>query len=87
MKKLIIKPDKYGGKSSVVSARISDEMLDELDDLSAKTGKSRNELLVTMIEFALDNIEIDYKNEKQKKQPSERFKFQRLSVYGAPGGT
>lgn len=59
MKKLIIKPNKYGGKSSVVSARIPDELLKELDELSAKTGKSRNELLVTMIEFALDNIEIE----------------------------
>lgn len=47
-----------GGKSSVVSARIPDEMLDKLDNLSTKTGKSRNELLVTMIEFALDNIEV-----------------------------
>lgn len=58
MEKLIIKPNKYGGKSSVVSARIPDEMLDKLDNLSTKTGKSRNELLVTMIEFALDNIEV-----------------------------
>lgn len=35
-----------------------DDMIKALDDLSYKTGKSRNELLVTMIEFALDNIEI-----------------------------
>ena len=59
MKKLLIKPNKYGGKSSVVSARIPDEMLDKLDALSAETGKSRNELLVTMIDFALDNIVIE----------------------------
>lgn len=58
MKKLVIKPNKYGGKSSVVSARIPDEMLSQLDTLSAETGRSRNELLVTMIEFALDNIVI-----------------------------
>lgn len=59
MKKLVIKPNKYGSKSSVVSARIPDEMLMQLEDLSAKTGKSRNELLVTMIEFALDNTEVE----------------------------
>lgn len=58
MKKLVIKPNKYGGKSSVVSARIPDEMLSQLDTLSTETGRSRNELLVTMIEFALDNIVI-----------------------------
>ena len=64
MNKLVIRPNKYGGKSSVVSARIPDEMLAQLDDLSAKTGRSRNELLVTMIEFALDHIEIDYADTK-----------------------
>lgn len=64
MNKLVIRPNKYGGKSSVVSARIPDEMLAQLDDLSAKTGRSRNELLVTMIEFALDHIEIDYTDKK-----------------------
>ena len=64
MNKLVIRPNKYGGKSSVVSARIPDEMLAQLDDLSAKTGRSRNELLVTMIEFALDHIEIDYSDTK-----------------------
>ena len=63
MKKLIIKPNRYGGKSSVVSARIPDEMLKELDDLSSRTGKSRNELLITMIEFALEHIEIEDSNQ------------------------
>lgn len=58
MNKLIITPKKYGGKASVVSARIPDDMIRALDDLSARTGKSRNELLITMIEFALDHIEI-----------------------------
>lgn len=63
MKKLVIKPNKYGGKSSVVSARIPDEMLYELEILSTKTGRSRNELLVTMIEFALENIIIKENDE------------------------
>ena len=58
MKKLIITPKKYTGKTSVVSTRLPDEMIKELEALSARTVKSRNELLVTMIEFALDNIEI-----------------------------
>ena len=58
MKKLIITPKKYTGKTSVVSTRLPDEMIKELEALSARTGKSRNELLVTMIEFALDNREI-----------------------------
>ena len=59
MDKLVIKPNKYGGSSSVVSARIPDELLEQLEKISAKTGKSRNELLVLMIEFSLANLEID----------------------------
>lgn len=62
MKKLIITPKKYSGKSSVVSARLPDDMIKVLDEISFKTGKSRNELLVTMIEFAIDNIEIVEEN-------------------------
>lgn len=59
MKKLVIKPNKYSGSSSIVSASIPDEILAQLERVSSLTGKSRNELLVTMIEFALDNLEID----------------------------
>lgn len=62
MKKLIITPKKYSGKSSVVSARLPDDMIKVLDEISFKTGNSRNELLVTMIEFAIDNIEIVEEN-------------------------
>ncbi|MCB6992864.1 ribbon-helix-helix domain-containing protein [bacterium 210820-DFI.6.37] len=58
MEKLVITPKRFTGKSSVISARVPDEMIQELDKLSAKTGKSRNELLIMMIEFAFDNIEI-----------------------------
>lgn len=59
MKKLIITPNRYSGKSSVVSTRMPDEMIKELDELSSATGRSRNELLIKMIEFALENIEIE----------------------------
>lgn len=65
MKKLIITPNRYSGKSSVVSARMPDEMIRELDELSSATGRSRNDLLIRMIEFALDNIEIEEPNIKK----------------------
>ena len=58
MDKLIIKPNKYGSSSSVVSARLPDEMIEKLESLSKQTGKSRNELLVSMIDFAIENTEI-----------------------------
>ncbi len=58
-KKLIIRPRKPAyGKTSIVSARIPDDMLKRLDSICQQTGRTRNELLVTCVEFALDNIEI-----------------------------
>ncbi|WP_444264744.1 ribbon-helix-helix protein, CopG family [Gemmiger sp.] len=58
-KKLIIRPRKPAyGKTSIVSARIPDDTLKKLDSICQQTGRTRNELLVTCIEFALDNIEI-----------------------------
>lgn len=40
------------------SIRIKDEIVEQLDALSSKTNRSRNELISTMIEYALDNCEI-----------------------------
>lgn len=57
--KLIIHPRKPAyGKTTVVSARIPDDILRRIDVVCQKTGRTRNDLLVTCIEFALDNIEI-----------------------------
>lgn len=57
--KLIIHPRKPAyGKTTVVSARIPDDILRRIDTVCQKTGRTRNDLLVTCIEFALDNIEI-----------------------------
>lgn len=58
-KKLVIHPRKPAyGKTTVVSARLPDDILKKLDGICQKTGRTRNELLVTCVEFALDNIEI-----------------------------
>ena len=40
------------------SIRIRKETSDRLDELSAKTGHSRNALIGNLLEMALDNIEI-----------------------------
>ena len=57
-KKLIIKPQKYGGETAVISLRLSKEMLAVVDQVVANTGRTRNEILVKSIEYALDNMEI-----------------------------
>ena len=58
-KKLIIRPHKYGGETAVISLRLAKEMLAVIDQVAADTGRTRNEILVKSIEYALDNMEID----------------------------
>ena len=58
-KRFIVNPKKAPyGKTTVVSARLPDKMVQKLDDVCQKTGRTRNELLVMCIEFALDNLEV-----------------------------
>ena len=56
--KLEINSKKYKGESSVVSARVPIELIRELDSVAEETGRTRNEILVLCLEFALRNIEI-----------------------------
>ena len=43
----------------VVSVRMKDETVDKLDDLSAKTNRSRNELINMLIESAINIVKIE----------------------------
>lgn len=58
-KKLVIKPQKYSGETTVLSLRITKSMLADIDKVAAATGKNRNELLTLFIEYSLKNLEID----------------------------
>lgn len=58
-KKLITRPRRAAlGKTSVVSVRLSDDMIKRLDNITDRTGHSRNELIQLCVEFGLDNMEI-----------------------------
>ena len=59
--KLIIKPHKYGGETSVISLRLPKEMLKVIDEIATTTGRTRNEILVLSMEYALENLEIKEK--------------------------
>ena len=57
--KFVVRPRSPAfGKTSVVSARLPDDMIDELDSVAKKTGRTRNELIQMCIDFALKNLEI-----------------------------
>lgn len=43
----------------VVSVRMKDELLERLDELSAATNRSRNELINMLLNAAVDIVEID----------------------------
>ncbi len=58
-KKLKISAKKYFGDTSVVSARLPNDLIKELDEICEKTGRNRNEVLQMCLEFAIDNIEIE----------------------------
>jgi hypothetical protein len=55
---LRITPKKYGGETTVISMRISREMLSDIDNIAGITGRNRNELMMLSLEFALNNMEI-----------------------------
>ena len=43
----------------VVSVRMKDELIEKLDDLSAKTNRSRNELVNLLLNAAIDIVKIE----------------------------
>lgn len=57
--KLIIPSKKYKGETSVVSARLCNEMIQDLDIVAAKTGRNRNEIIAMCLEFAMEHLETE----------------------------
>ncbi len=60
-KKLIIKPRRFQGETTVISIRLPKEMLTVVDRIASETGRTRNEIMVMSFEFALENMEIEEK--------------------------
>ena len=55
-KKLEIQAKKYKSDSAVVSARLPLELVKQIDEISEVTGRTRNEIILMCLEFALENI-------------------------------
>ena len=58
-KKLVIVSKKFRGDSSVVSVRLPNELIRILDEIAERTGRPRNEIIQTCIEFSVENLEIN----------------------------
>ena len=57
--KLVIKPKKYRGETTVISSRIPNDMLREIDEIAQYTGRNRNEIIIKCLSFALERYEMD----------------------------
>ena len=58
---LILKPKKGKGDDGyrVFSIRVPEETMIRLDELSSKTNRSRNELINTLLDFAMDRCIVE----------------------------
>jgi len=56
-RKLVISPKKYREATTVVSARLPNDMVKEIDKVAENTGYNRNEVITICLEFAIDNME------------------------------
>ena len=52
-------PNRGDDGHKIISVRMKDELLEKLEDLSAKTNRSRNELINLLLESALTIVKIE----------------------------
>lgn len=57
MEKFIVK--RLGESTETVTVRLDSILLGEYDELAKQTNRSRNELMVMALQFALDNLVIE----------------------------
>lgn len=64
--KLIIHPKRPKGEDGfkIFSIRIREDIVERIDDISQKSGRSRNELIGIFLEYAVDRCTIENKEKK-----------------------
>lgn len=62
--KLVIRPKRLKGEDGykVFSIRIKERIVTQIDEISGKTDRSRNELIGLFLEYALDHCIVEGKN-------------------------
>lgn len=63
---LVIEPKKAKGEDGykVFSIRIREEIVAQIDDISSRTGHSRNELIGTFLAYALNRCVVKEENDR-----------------------
>ena len=62
---LRISPKKYSGETTIVSMRMSKELLKDIDNIAKVTGRNRKEIMAMSLEFALNHMEIVMKEREE----------------------
>lgn len=69
---LRISPKKYAGETTIVSMRMAKDLLKDIDAVANVTGRTRNEILTTSLEFALEHMEIVMREREEKNNGSNQ---------------
>ncbi len=61
--KLVIHPKRAKGDDGykTFSVRVREDIVQRIDEISAQTGRSRNELIGTFLEYAVDRCTVESK--------------------------
>lgn len=62
--KLHIRNKKYTGESTIISMRMPKDMLKEIDGVAEFTGRTRNEIMMMALEFALEHMEVENESKR-----------------------
>jgi predicted transcriptional regulator len=57
--KLVISSKKFRGDSAVLSVRLPNDMIEKLDEIAAKTGRTRNDIIQKCLAFSIENLKIN----------------------------
>lgn len=56
-KKLVISPKKFKpDTTTILSARVPTDLMKRIEDLAKKTRRNRNEMVLLLLSFAVDNV-------------------------------
>ena len=80
-----IPPRRFRGETAVVASRLPVELISLLDDLSRKTGRSRNEVIQLCLEYAIDNMEDDNDESNQEADGQTKLDMIRIIVEQVKG--
>lgn len=66
MEKLELKKKKYSTQTSVVSLRMPVDLIEKIEAVAEKTGRARNDVIIRLIDFGLDNLVIKEYEDKNR---------------------